>query len=204
MVVVAPRELLRDDRRARTATGRPQGRPGGQDEGEPSLLTMPRESRRARRLSGRVRWTRSRRQQSCRASRRRRGHGIWLQRISMWLHGWGGKRGGPPPWTIRGHRRIAVAPTRTWRRETAAWDVAVDVVAQTNVGDVAAAAAAGGRKGNRGPPLRMRPWDGHGGCRFHGRSCAGRPWARGCARGRGGRTSGGLLLRTRPRGSRQP
>ena len=53
-------------------------------------------------------------------------------------------------------------PTRTWRRGAAAWDVAVDVAAGTSVGDVAVAAAVGVWKGNRGPPLPMRPRGGHG------------------------------------------
>ena len=66
----------------------------------------------------------------------------------------------------------AVVPAWTWRRRTAAWDVAVAVAAavRTTVGDVAAAAAAGGWKGDPGQPLRRRPWVGH-----HGRGlCAAR------------------------------
>ena len=72
----------------------------------------------------------------------------------------------------------------------------MDVAARTTLGDVAAAATVGGWKGNRGPPLRMRPRDGHVGRRL--RDAAARDGCGQVVAKFGGRRNGGLLLRTRP------
>ena len=154
----------------------------------------PRDSRRGRRLRGRNRWTWLHRQWLGGAVAVYEAAGIgsggqWGPPPQTRPHdGFGGRRlcrcgcvevrrGAKGYHLGRGHWMTAVLPAWTWRRKTAAWDVAVEVAARTTVEDVAAAAAVGGWKEDGGTPLRMRPWNGHGGRRLRGRSHAGRPWS---------------------------